>query len=301
MKIFLIILLVLLLIIPFALGGYLVFFNLFYHKYFSRKGEFLKARNKKFLEENKDTDKSKFDGFSEIKCLSRGVELKGKYKNNGLDKLAILLHSFGADHGQMWELSSYFLQQNYDVLAIDLRAHGVSGGQCSYGLEEGEDLIAWIEHICAINQNYKIVLYGIGVGAVASLTVLDKFPKNVKMVVCESAYDSIRRELSFIISKSKIKPPKKAFFKFLKRTKEINFKDNEIIENVKSSSIPILIMHDEKDEIVPIEMAYSLQEGLPSFNSQILILPNCEHGQGMANQPFKVKSLLEKNLKKYGL
>lgn len=301
MRIFLIILLVFLLIIPFAFCGYLIFFNLFYRKYFSKKGKFLKAQNKRFLVENKEFDNSSFDGFAEIKCLSRGVVLKGRYKNNAKDKLAILLHSFGADYRQMWMVSDYFRYQDYDVLAIDLRAHGASGGECRFGTEEGEDLLAWIDHVCALNPNYKIVLYGIGIGADACLTALDKFPRNVKIIFCESAYDSIRRELSFIISKSKIKPPRNAFFKFLKRTKEINFKDNEIAQNLKISSIPVIIMHDEKDDIVPVEMAYSLQEALPSFNKQILILPDCSHGEGIIRQPFKVKSLLEKNLKEYGL
>ena len=63
----------------------------------------------------------------------------------------------------------------------------------------------------------------------------------------------------------------------------------------------VYIMHDEKDDIVSVEMAYSLQEALPSFNKQILILPDCSHGEGIIRQPFKVKSLLEKNLKKYEL
>lgn len=298
MKIFLIISLVVLLLIPVILGIYLIVFNMFYRKYFSIKGSFLKGENKKFLKNISGTDEDIFKDFKPITC-ENSIKLKGVYKNNGSDKLAILLHSFGGDYRQTAPLSKTFLQEGFDVLAVDSRGHGKSEGVCDFSHEEGEDLQEWICKMLSINPNYNIVLYGIGLGGSSILSALNNLPQKVKLIFCESAFDSMQKELSFIMSKSKIKPPKKMFYHFLKQTKNLSIFQDRILDNVKKSRIPLAIIHAERDEIVPLEMGYSLNENNPSLSSNFLILKNCNHAEG--GQRGELKLFILKTLQKYGV
>lgn len=296
MRLFLIIILVILLLIPVALGLYLIIFNSFYKKYFSLKGEFLKGQNKKFL--SGLTDESKiFDDFEEIRFFCGERTLRGKYKNNGNNLLAILTHSFGCDHRQMAKISKFFMAQGFDVLAVDL--YSEKRTECSYGINESENLDCFITRMLEINGNYKIVMFGIGLGGASQLFALDKMPKNVKLIICESSFDNGKKQLLYLIDKSKIKFSQKLFFNFLNKTKNIDFNKNKILENIKISQIPILIFHDEKDEIVPLEMAYSFQENLP--NKEIILLKDCGHGEGIEKQGYLFKNTIKKYLKIYGI
>lgn len=291
MKIFLIVLLAILILIPFVFGIYLIVFNCFYKKYFSNK-----EQNKKILS-SLNEDVKIFDDFEEIKCFSGDRILKGKYKNNGNNFLAILTHSFGQDHRQMAGISKFFIEQGFDILAIDLFSKEKS--MCSYGQQEGRDLSCFVERMIEINCNYKIVMFGIGLGGASQLLALDVLPKNVKIIFCESSFDDEKKQLLFTINKSKIN--QKMFFNFLERSKGLKFEENKIVENIKKSQIPIVVFHDEKDEVVPLQMAYSLQEALPSYNKEIIILKDCGHGEGFEKQNYLLKNSIKKYLKKYNL
>ena len=64
-----------------------------------------------------------------------GREVSGLVEENHSienKKLAILVHGYGADHYQMSPYAKMFEKNGYDILAIDVRCHGKSGGiyQC---------------------------------------------------------------------------------------------------------------------------------------------------------------------------
>lgn len=290
MKILLIITLVILLLIPFVIGIYLIIFNMFYRKYFSKNGEFLKGQNKKFKENLNENDCKIFDDFEDIKCLFDGKTLTGKHKNCGSEKLAILSHSFGCDFRQMAKISKFFMDENFNVLAINL----LNG-------EEKDSLLCWVKRMIEINPNYKIVLFGIGLGGASQFLAIDCLPQNVKLIVSESGFADEKKQLLFTINKGKIKPPIKLFFNFLNKTKGVKFDENKILDDIKKSKIPILLLHDEKDEIVPIEVTFSLQKALPTYDKDLIILKDCNHGEGIEKQGYLFKNSIKKYLKKYEL
>lgn len=297
MKIFLIILLAILCMLPIFMGIYLIVYHLFYRKYFSRKGGFFKYENKRFLSSlNKEKG---LEEFTEIK-LQNDVLLRGRYKTKGKNKLAILMHSFGCDNRQMEGLGEFFLQEGFDVFMPDLRGHGKSEGTCSYGLKEGEDLKGWIDKLKEKNPEYKFVIYGVGLGCAGILNSINDL-KDVLLVFCESGFDDPQKEISFIMSREKLTPPQKSFLNYLKRSENLNFQKNIYIENVKNSQIPIFIIHSDKDEIVPIEMAYSLYDNISNLGKELLILQDSMHGDGAKKQPFKLRLFISKNIRKYNI
>lgn len=307
MKIFLIVLLILLLLVPLILGFYLVISNGFYKKYFTKKSKFLKKLNEKNkLENGKENQKQEgkasiFSDFKEIKINRDDADLFGYYKDNGFSKIVILLHSFGGSHENLSLISSFFLQENFDILALDMRGHGKSGGEISFGQEEEKDLLLWIEKILTFKENYKVAIFGVGLGGTSGLLSLPKLPQNVRLVISESGFDNAKKELSFLLSETKVKPDKKLFYKFLKQTKNLDLKNLDAVESLKKAKLPVMLIHDEEDEVVPIEMAYELQKALPPFNKNLFIAKGAGHGKGIVTQPFQFKMNLSKALKNCGL
>ena len=94
--------------------------------------------------------------------------------NRGADKkghaTVLLCHGFGADKSRDLFLAQSLVFNGYNILAIDLRAHGGSGGQFTgFGSVESRDVLGavrYLHHERAENSR-RIVGLGEGLGAVA--------------------------------------------------------------------------------------------------------------------------------------
>ena len=85
------------------------------------------------------------------------------------------------------------IESGFNVLLVDQRAHGKSGGRClTFGIKERHDCLSWIEYVRSRTEDTaKIVLYGMSMGAATVLmsTAL-KLPQNVVGIVADCGYTS---------------------------------------------------------------------------------------------------------------
>ncbi|MBM4200705.1 MAG: alpha/beta hydrolase, partial [Gammaproteobacteria bacterium] len=91
----------------------------------------------------------------------------------------IVIVTPGGDHTRqaMLPRAAFLVRGGYDVLAIDLRGHGESGGQfISPGLVERHDVMAAIRYVRSRGGNSPIALLGVCVGGVASLLAAAEAP-----------------------------------------------------------------------------------------------------------------------------
>lgn len=116
----------------------------------------------------------------------------------------IITHGLGNSRADMMDLGYRLWERGYNVLVYDLRAHGESTNLVTtLGASEKKDLAAAVEffktfripspkggEVQLIDPN-KIGLYGVNVGAYASLMVGGE-NDSVKAVVADMPYDSVR-------------------------------------------------------------------------------------------------------------
>ncbi len=174
------------------------------------------------------------------------------------------------------------LKLRYNVLAVDQRAHGTSGGRViSFGIRERYDCLKWIEYVKArLGDDTPIILCGISMGAATILmsASLD-LPKNVRGIMADCPYSSpsaiIRK-----VCKDMRYPPALAFpFLWLGALIYGGFLLNscDAVTAVKNTDIPILLIHGGDDRFVPCEMSKKIYENCAD-HAQLHIFPNAGHG-----------------------
>jgi fermentation-respiration switch protein FrsA (DUF1100 family) len=174
------------------------------------------------------------------------------------------------------------LKLGYNVLAVDQRSHGASEGRViSFGILERYDCLKWIEYVNdRLGTDTPIILCGISMGAATILmsASLD-LPKNVRGIMADCPYSSpsaiIRK-----VSKDVGYPPNLAFpFLWLGALVFGGFRLDscDAVTAVKSTDIPILLIHGDDDRFVPCDMSKQIY-GNCSKHAQLHIFPDAGHG-----------------------
>lgn len=159
-------------------------------------------------------------------------------------------------------------QMGHNVLLVDERAHGKSQGRSiTFGIKERHDLLCWVDY--ALNRfgpDTKILLYGVSMGAATVLMASGlALPKNVKGIIADCPYSS---PLDIILEVGKQTGyPTKLIRPFVIWGAKIfgGFDVTEISaeEAVRSSKIPILLIHGVDDNFVPAEMSEEIAKANP--------------------------------------
>ena len=138
------------------------------------------------------------DRISEVKINSEGFELFGEYVDFGFDRAVIIIA--GRTEGCMY--SYYFAEPyraaGYNVLVIDNRCHGLSGGKyVSLGLREYKDILKWGEMLHDLYNNERIVIHGICIGSATALYTLtaEECPSYFAGMVADGLYVDFRESI----------------------------------------------------------------------------------------------------------
>lgn len=295
MKIVLIVSLVIMILILALIGLYLLIGYMAYNFCLKRKGGLLKKISKNYTSHlEKVGANSEFynENFRKIQIVSEEkLKLIGFYKDNNSQKLAILVHGYGGNHLEVSYAAQIFDRKGYDLLAIDMRSHGQSEGEnLTMGLNESKDLLLWINKMLEIKGNYKIVLYGLSMGAsTVCLTLGEKLPNNVVLAIEDCGYENAEREFSYVYSRRKIhaKWIFKIFTSFTKKTIGFNLKEVDIFRALKNSKVPVMFIHGDSDNFVPTEMVYNLSSQIPENRRKIYIAKDATHAMSYAVDPKK--------------
>ncbi len=113
--------------------------------------------------------------------LARGVRGGGA---------VLLVHSIRSNRVEMLSRAKFLNEQGYNVLLIDLQAHGETpGDRITFGLRESEDVEAAVAYLRNTFPGERIAAIGVSLGAAA--IVLAKNPLRLDAVVLESLHPTI--------------------------------------------------------------------------------------------------------------
>ncbi len=238
-------------------------------------------------EKDEDLDWAYEQVFEEVKITSfDGLKLNGYYleAKTSTDKTAILAHGYSASAKAMGMFAKYYYEDlGYNILMPDARGHGKSEGDyIGFGWHDRKDYVKWIEYVIERSgRNSKIILHGVSMGgATVLMTSGEDLPDNVKAIISDCAYTSVKDELSYQLKGIYGLP----VFPLLKTTSLITklkagyfFGEASALEQVRKSKTPILFIHGQEDNIVPFEMVLKLYENCGS-EKELFIVPGAGHG-----------------------
>src|SRR5213593_531002 len=192
-----------------------------------------------------------------------GAELRAWYSVSARDngKAIILLHGIGDNRGGVAGYGQMFLQHGYRILLPDSRAHGESGGDiATYGLRESNDVHRWVSWLYDRGASC-VDGFGESMGAALVLESMSAEPRFCA-VVADSPFSTFRsvaydREGFFVgVGRLGLEPvvgrtlgllPTEIALGYARWRYRIDLRRANPLDTVRSSSIPVLLIHGEDD------------------------------------------------------
>ena len=185
-------------------------------------------------------------------------------------RAAVLVHGWGGDRSELHvvETALVYHRAGFNVLMLDLRAHGASEGErVTVGYREVRDVrgaLSWLERRGFVPE--AVVLHGWSMGGAA---VVQAAPgAGVAAVVEEAAYADLPPLLREKLPEASGLP---AFFNpgiFLMGRLFLGIdpwavRPEEEAEQLSRERVPFMIIHSREDEVVPFEHAESFAAAYP--------------------------------------
>lgn len=199
--------------------------------------------------------------------------------------------------------SLYAGKIGHNALVVDQRSHGRSEGKSiTFGVLERKDVLCWITYARSrFGSDVKIILAGLSMGAATVLMSADQpLPSNVIGIVADCPYSSP----SAIIKKvcrTDMHLPSKLLFPFIKLGARLfagfDLEESVPVTAVKTSPVPILIIHGEGDTFVPCDMSRAIH----SANTEkitLVTIPNAGHGLCYMTAPDVYENAMQEFFKK---
>jgi len=282
-------------------------------KRLSKENAIKRAKNHKVYKTYADRIVNGIEWISN--CKQKHVEIKS-YDNIKLfgtlieaedktDNTVILFHGWTSrgffDFSCIIEM---YHKNGFNVLMPDQRAHGMSGGKYTcFGVKERYDVISWVNYVISLyGENCKIVIEGISMGASTVLMAagLNELSPCVKGIIADCGFTSAADQFTHVLKKDYHLPPFPFLYTANLLTRMIagfGFWDVNAAEEVKKSELPLLIIHGEDDDFVPVKFGRQIYEASASENKQIITVPGAKHGMSYFIDEEHCRSVLENFLK----
>lgn len=237
----------------------------------------------------------------------------------GTPRGAVII-AHGIDHTRqvMLPRATFLVRGGYDVLAIDLRGHGESGGSIvSPGLLEARDILGALRYIRSRGNNEPVALLGVSYGAAASLIAAAESPE-IAAVISDSAFLT-GRDASEDIGRHYLHDSRTNFWVralclawfipgtaraialtyYLRSGIYLGPELLSVIPFASRITIPVLVISGGGDWIVPTDKARQILSAI--HRKELLIIPNAAHDTAYSVAPTRyasaVLSFLERSIK----
>ncbi len=230
----------------------------------------------------------------ETKITARdGTELRAWYFSNNAGNGAVLLYHGQANNREgMLTYVPIFLRHGYSVLDPDSRAHGDSGGTvASYGLRESGDVTAWIDWL--MNQKDPSRIFGLGesMGAAILLQSMAQ-EKRFAGLIAECSFanfrdiarDRISMMSGFRAGGTIFAPVIEASFIYARLRYKLNFSDASPEAAVRNTTIPIFLIHGDRDNSIPVHHAEKIFAANPKA-IEFWRVPEARHSAAFGKYP----------------
>lgn len=210
-------------------------------------------------------------------------------------KTIILLHGYPADKGDTLP-SRVFLQKKYNLLFLDFRYLGESGGNYStVGKREVLDVLGAIKYLQQRGIN-EIGIWGFSLGgAVALMTA--KESSAVKAVIAESSYATLNLMARDYFQIPVLKYPLQSLLNFWAKI-FLNLEINSVspVDDAAQLSIPVLIINSKNDTVISAEHAELFQQKLNHKSNIQLLIFDQAHGVPFKDYQKIIEDFFGKNL-----
>lgn len=227
---------------------------------------------------------------------SDGIVIKGWFvpSEKSHAKTIILLHGYPADKGDILP-TRIFLHTNYNLLFIDFRYLGESGGHFStIGSDEVRDIRAALDYLHT-RGIHETAVWGLSMGGAAALLAIKDAPE-IKALIAESPY----ARMDWLANKRYPIPGLNWVIGQLFRLWGMVFLQMDInkvqpMQAAADIKIPLLLLYSSNDELITYQHALAMQEAVKNNRHvEIIIYDGKRHSEPADDYQQLVSEFLAK-------
>ncbi len=230
-----------------------------------------------------------------------GARMQAVYYPGSTDITVICVHGYTSHAEREWAFPGLFYRSlGCNVLIPYQRAHGPSEGKyISFGALEHLDMMNWVNKVNEIHPQGQIILHGLSMGGGIVLEMCHKEMKNVKCVIADAPNESIAGCLKSISERVSTKDSDKVLsFLYQRFRKEfgVDATDFDREKTVAGCRYPLLLAAGEREHRE--DFFEALKKRNPK-ETTIVILPGCDHGNGMYRQTEAFQTAIKDFIARY--
>lgn len=192
----------------------------------------------------------------------------------------------------------YYHELGLNIIMPDHRAHGDSDGKyITFGIKEKDDCRLWAEFAARKFKGLPIILDGISMGAsTVMLAAGGKLPEAVCGIIADCGYSSPIDIYKHVLKSRMGIPPSLVMpiaTKIAEHRAGIDFADGDVGRALIRNTKPLLIVHGEADDFVPVTMTDRNAECAKNCDLTVIKVPGADHGMSFLTDESKIKTVLE--------
>jgi alpha-beta hydrolase superfamily lysophospholipase len=199
----------------------------------------------------------------------------------------IFFHGLSVNKSFLEGEASVFRQWGFNVLLVDFRAHGRSGGKyTSLGVKETDEVEKAFQLVRS-KGNAKIILYGASLGAGVCIKAVAEGKAKPDAIIAdmpfENLHDHFRSRARLLGFPSE--PFATLVTMWIGIERGYNAFNHDVAEYAKKVTCPVLVEWGEHDRILSRSEVEKVYSSLGSLNKQMLIYPNADHESFLGVDP----------------
>lgn len=211
------------------------------------------------------------------------LEIKNEHVSHSY---IIICHQYGGSPYAMEEYAKHFYDMGFNILLPYMRGHGDNSySNISFGYYDRYDISDWVDSIIEDDEDAKIALFGISLGANAvTLYASEDLPDNVRFAIADSCYTSFEGVVKvYLESETKLSSAMVSTLTsaFAEGNGGESLEDADTIVSVRDIELPIMFINGENDAVVPPLLSKKLYENCEAYGVEEVIIENGTHGRNL--------------------
>lgn len=179
----------------------------------------------------------------------------------------VILHGAGSCKENHHDFARALLGAGFAALAFDQRGHGGSQGRLDQRAAEDVAAMAGLLRDRASDGELPIALRGSSMGGYLAIVAAGKAGARAVVAICPASAEGLRRGLA--AETLGFEADRASLSRFLA--------EHDLHQAVSALEIPLLLLHAEGDEQVPVQLSRELAELAPSPLSRLIAVPGGHH------------------------
>jgi alpha-beta hydrolase superfamily lysophospholipase len=183
--------------------------------------------------------------------------------------------------------AAVFRDFGYNVMMVDVRDHGNSGGNATtIGYKESEEVKLAYDHVAQMGEK-NIFLWGASLGAVEIAKAISEYQLQPAGIIIEMPFLSLQSHLK---GRARILGFPEQPFGFLTSFwigvengfSGLGFRTTEYVKNIHC---PVLMQYGKKDELVLAHETDAIYAAISSADKKLVLYEDCGHGPMLQSDP----------------